>query len=1047
MTRDRRLLQFCGITLAALLCFGISTASDNSFGDEPLATADIQGGLVVHVGCGDGTRTVSLYGGERFIVQGLDTDATNVLAARSYIQSLGLYGPVTADSFDGRHLPYIENLVNLLVADDLGDVPMDEVMRVLTPRGVAMIGGKRITKPWPDDMDEWTHWLHGADNNAVSQDRRVGVSRSLQWSMPPLSGRHHNLLPSVSAMVSAGSRLYYIMDEAPIGVRGPGGRWSLIARDAFNGLMLWKRPMEKWGWQHWSELQVGGLMRFKGPDQLYRRLVAIEDVLYATLGFSEPLVAIDGATGETIRTYEGTENTAEILYSDGTLFLTRNVLGEVPGKDVVAIDAKSGAQLWEKTGCTGISSRGDELGAYTDTYLTIGDDRVFFLDGDNVVALDKATGRKVWSHPRPAMPRGVLGHYRFNFADFCTLVHHNGSVFLAQIHPNTANLNAWQQKDVALMALDAASGELLWEHTGMTLAHFTPPDLFIANEMVWTMEKGTVALCGLDLRTGAVKKKYPVKNMLVGHHHRCYRNKATGQFYLAGEEGIEYIRFDSGDLDVHHWLRGACGYGLLPANGLIYMPTHACGCHANVKLNGFLALRSAAMDVPAEESKAAKLEDRLERGPGFQPPAARQREATLDATAWPVYRHDNERSNHAPIEVPAQLSTSWEVGLGGKLTPPVIADHNVFFAATDGNTVHCLDADSGKRRWQFTTDGPVDSPPTVHADRLVFGSRGGSVYALETDTGTLIWRFRAAPSVRRLMAFSRLESPWPVHGSVLVDNGRVYCVAGRSMHLDSGLYVFVLDLDTGRVVQQARLEADLELDGELGDAVLPDILVRGGDDIYMRQMRFEGGDILRRSRGDRKQVLRVNDGGLLDTTWINNSFWKYGQMQAQMIAFDGQTAYGVSGPERLISKSYGQDVFVPGRRGYALYAMDLGDGFSAVHDGGRDKRRGKDGNGKNKLRWNQRVAVRAQCLVATDRHLFIAGAPDVMDLRDPWAAFENRKGGLLQVYSKADGQKLAEHRLDTPPVFDGLAAAYGRLYAATVDGRIVCLSGASGQER
>jgi hypothetical protein len=267
------------------------------------------------------------------------------------------------------------------------------------------------------------------------------------------------------------------------------------------------------------------------------------------------------------------------------------------------------------------------------------------------------------------------------------------------------------------------------------------------------------------------------------------------------------------------------------------------------------------------------------------------------------------------------------------------------------------------------------------------------------------------------------------------------------MHLDSGLYVSVLDLDTGRVIQQTRLEANLDLDGELGDAVLPDLLVRGGDDIYMRQMRFEGGDILRRGRGDRKQVLRVNDGGLLDTTWINNSFWKYGQMQAQMIAFDGQTAYGIRGPERLISKSYGQDVFIPGKQGYALYAIDLGEGVSAVSDGGREKRRGKGGESKDKLKWNQRVGVRGQCLVATDRYLFVAGAPDVMDARDPWAAFDNRKGGLLQVYSKADGQKLAENALDTPPVFDGLAAAYGCLYAATADGRIVCLSGANGARR
>ena len=42
---------------------------------------------------------------------------------------------------DGKLLPYVDNFVNLIVADDLGGVTMDEVQRVLVPHGVAIIGG------------------------------------------------------------------------------------------------------------------------------------------------------------------------------------------------------------------------------------------------------------------------------------------------------------------------------------------------------------------------------------------------------------------------------------------------------------------------------------------------------------------------------------------------------------------------------------------------------------------------------------------------------------------------------------------------------------------------------------------------------------------------------------------------------------------------------------------------------------------------------------------------------------------------------------------
>jgi hypothetical protein len=38
-----------------------------------------------------------------------------------------------------------------------------------------------------------------------------------------------------------------------------------------------------------------------------------------------------------------------------------------------------------------------------------------------------------------------------------------------------------------------------------------------------------------------------------------------------------------------------------------------------------------------------------------------------------------------------------------------------------------------------------------------------------------------------------------------------------------------------------------------------------------------------------------------------------------------------------------------------------------------------------------------------------------------------------------DGQTLAEHTLEAPPVFDGLIAAAGRLFMSTTDGRILCL--------
>jgi hypothetical protein len=97
-------------------------------------------------------------------------------------------------------------------------------------------------KPWPVELDEWPHYLYGPDNNAVSKDRKVGPPQSLQWVCGPAYARSHEFNSSMAAMVSAKGRIFYIWDE---GIPGQPEKnfppqWSLIARDAFNGTMLWK---------------------------------------------------------------------------------------------------------------------------------------------------------------------------------------------------------------------------------------------------------------------------------------------------------------------------------------------------------------------------------------------------------------------------------------------------------------------------------------------------------------------------------------------------------------------------------------------------------------------------------------------------------------------------------------------------------------------------------------------------------------------------------------------------------------------------------------
>jgi len=241
----RRFWRYSG-GLAAGLAVTIQALAASPADDAKavLQTSGINGGLVVHVGAGDGQLTAALHANDSYQIQGLDLDGKQVDKAREYIRTKGLYGSVSVDRFDGKELPYIDGLVNLVVADDLKGVSMDEVMRILCPNGVACIkkNGQwtKTLKPRPSTLDEWTHYYYDAKGNAVSHDDVVAPPERLQWVGSPRWSRHHDRMSSLSAQVSSGGRLFYIMDEGSrISILMPS-KWFLTARDAFNGVILWR---------------------------------------------------------------------------------------------------------------------------------------------------------------------------------------------------------------------------------------------------------------------------------------------------------------------------------------------------------------------------------------------------------------------------------------------------------------------------------------------------------------------------------------------------------------------------------------------------------------------------------------------------------------------------------------------------------------------------------------------------------------------------------------------------------------------------------------
>jgi hypothetical protein len=143
------------------------------------------------------------------VTQALVSDAATLKKVRTAIKSVGFYGVVSADQSGYDNLPYAENLIKVVVVEDYENavgrgLSLDEIFRVLAPCGSVYLCCSeysseeteglidklklsgfnraalqvrnddnkwfRAVKPWPQEIDEWTPYLHDADGNPVVED-------------------------------------------------------------------------------------------------------------------------------------------------------------------------------------------------------------------------------------------------------------------------------------------------------------------------------------------------------------------------------------------------------------------------------------------------------------------------------------------------------------------------------------------------------------------------------------------------------------------------------------------------------------------------------------------------------------------------------------------------------------------------------------------------------------------------------------------------------------------------------------------------------------
>jgi hypothetical protein len=399
------------------------------------------------------------------------------------------------------------------------------------------------------------------------------------------------------------------------------------------------------------------------------------------------------------------------------------------------------------------------------------------------------------------------------------------------------------------------------------------------------------------------------------------------------------------------------------------------------------------------------------------------------------------------------------------LTQPIVVGGTVYVAATDSHTVHALAAVGGKQLWQFTAGGRIDSSPTYHNGTILFGSADGWIYCLSAADGRLAWRFRAAPAERLVCVNGQLESIWPVHGTVLVQNDTLYVTAGRSSFLDGGIVLYRINPSTGEELSKTVL---YHLDPETGkqlvaenkfnmDGTATDILTGDGDNVYLKYFGFDRDG--QRTGAATPHLFAIT--GLLGEDWFVRSYWIVGSGKpgagwggwasaagsfpsGRILCFDESTVYG-----------YGRKTVSGGPVGHRADAYHL---FSQSRRSGeqppaapKPDRKGKKRRAAPKappVKWSNEKSLIVRAMVLAGDRILVAGPPDLgrktagilayENEKEALSGFRGEKGVVLRIVSAEDGSEISQCELTSMPVFDGMSTAAGKLFISLKDGTVEC---------
>jgi outer membrane protein assembly factor BamB len=980
-------MRLVTIPLLGCLLLAASAPAGEPAGPEGLAALAAKAargdqGLGVVLGDADGRLTAALAKGGRMYVQALARDRERAEKLRLALLESGPAERASAVWQRTAHLPFLDNLVNLAVVSgwggaDLKGLTLDDLVRVLCPGGVAVVGadagadaaallaeaGKvklakaekleragawiRIVKQMDPDFGEWPGFMAGPGLTMVTADRAVAPGKEIRWHNGPLWS-----VASYGNETIAGGRTFHQEREW---VRHDGsefgvGQWVLVARDAFNGCDLWR---EKFGEPERRTSYNPALSLCADDRRVFQRE-------------GRDLVARDAATGRIVKNYGPCSGSVVTVLGD---YLVAS------GDGVAVINKDTGKKLEVR-----------RTPAPPPCPSAAKDGVVYMPNSDGVEAIAIPDGQTLWKKAfKEAVPGGMA---------LRSIMCREDTVYVGGSYVDAAK-KPWQ----VLIAMDRANGSVRWTDVR------TPGPM---QEKLWEIFplQDRVCLTALSVKTDkrdVYESEHVILDAKTGKEiktfrtprvsSRCYPMRATDRFLVAGDGN--FVDLTAFTMASKLGVRTSCYTGQFLAYGLEYDTPHACSC--DVALRGVAALSPGSRIPRGEVAPALIKGSAAASGPAAGP------------GDWPTYRSDVARSNACAGDLPTELKLLWSAKLGsGPIPQATGAGGLIFVAEPERQRVCALALDTGKEKWSFAAEGRVPLPPTYHRGMCLFGDNAGWVYCLDAASGGLVWQLQAAPEQRHMGAFNRFESSWPVKSGVLVVNDVAYFVAGRCGTMDGGLYLCGVDPAGG----QERLRRSFA-DRRPTDILVSDgkILLFGDTGVPLADGAGKPGNgpVLKRMLRSYWGCSLLDSLGSLESGQISQRKAAPGddRVRGELVAFDQDRSVASGRYLRSFTSS-----------------ITLKPPLSFPNDGhGRVICRGASA-------WvNADTGRQMQALLLAGPRAYCAGVPEFRDSQDKPALF---------VLSATDGKELQRLPLEVAPAIDGLSAIGGRLILTTGDGQVMC---------